>query len=103
MAAIIKIGDFDDFPLGEGRIVQVGRFTLAVFRAGDNVYAIDNTCPHEDRSLGEGMFENGKVTCPGHGWQFDVATGERILMPQIKVQTYRTIVNETKEVFVELP
>ena len=102
MSKLMKIGMLDDFSIGEGKIIEIENRKLAVFRAGDAVYAIDNTCPHEETSLGDGMFEDGKVTCPGHGWVFDVRTGEREYIPSIKVQTYKTTINENKDIFVEI-
>jgi nitrite reductase/ring-hydroxylating ferredoxin subunit len=51
----------------------------AVFRVGDVFYAVDDVCPHRTGPLSEGTLEFTRrgvlVTCPFHGWQFDLATG----------------------------
>jgi nitrite reductase/ring-hydroxylating ferredoxin subunit len=50
---------------------------VAVFRAGTGLACVADTCPHAGARLSEGPYENGVVTCPAHGSQFDVLTGER--------------------------
>jgi 3-phenylpropionate/trans-cinnamate dioxygenase ferredoxin subunit len=44
-------------------------------------YAVDDTCSHEECSLGEGYLEDGAVECPCHGATFDVRTGEVLALP----------------------
>ncbi|MBI4173229.1 MAG: non-heme iron oxygenase ferredoxin subunit [Candidatus Aenigmarchaeota archaeon] len=62
---------------------------IALYFADGNVYATDNTCPHENGPLGEGFLEGKIITCPMHGWQFDVRTGRHAFMPGIKVPTFK--------------
>ncbi len=60
----------------EGRtLVEHDGRAIAVFRVGDDVYAIANTCPHEGNPLVEGEVLGGNLTCAYHGWTFDLATG----------------------------
>ncbi len=49
---------------------------VALFNVGGEIFALDNTCPHAGGPLGEGSLEATIVTCPWHGWSFDVKTGE---------------------------
>lgn len=56
-----------DLPEGRGRHVRKGRLDLAVFRVGDTVYAIDDSCPHAGGSLANGRLHGTRVRCPVHG------------------------------------
>lgn len=59
-----------------GKKVIVNGESIVLFRIEKSIYAIANTCPHQHfQLLHEGLFENGIVTCPMHGWSYDVKTG----------------------------
>ncbi|TYB47024.1 Rieske 2Fe-2S domain-containing protein [Actinomadura chibensis] len=67
-------------PLAEVRrrrrlAVTVAGRRIALFLVGGDVYALDDTCVHKQRSLSKGAVLNGRVICPGHQWVFDPATG----------------------------
>jgi nitrite reductase (NADH) small subunit len=55
--------------------VEAGGVAIALFAAGDRVYAFADACVHQERSLAKGTLLHGKVICPGHQWQFDLETG----------------------------
>ena len=66
----------DSVPEGQGLVVRVhDRLRVAIFRIGDAVYAIDDRCPHQGASLGEGALSGTIVACPWHGFLVDVTTG----------------------------
>jgi nitrite reductase/ring-hydroxylating ferredoxin subunit len=71
-----KIGAASGILAGRGRTVDVGGKSIAVFNIGGNFHAIDNACTHVGGSLGNGSLDGTTVTCPWHGAQFDVTTGE---------------------------
>ncbi len=56
-------------------LVDLGGETVAVFKTPQGFRACQNVCPHAGGSLGEGNVEGGTVTCPLHGWQFNLQTG----------------------------
>jgi nitrite reductase (NADH) small subunit len=56
--------------------VRIGDLTIALFWIKGNVYALADTCIHEQRQLSKGSILFGKVICPGHQWKFDPETGE---------------------------
>ena len=56
--------------------VTVGDTTIALFWIKGKVYALADTCIHEQRQLSKGAILFGKVVCPGHQWKFDPETGE---------------------------
>lgn len=98
----VKVATAAELPAGQGRVVQVGGQTLALFNVDAQFYAIDNTCLHRGGPLGEGELEGRLVTCPWHGWRWDVATGANANNPAVKVACFPVAV-ENGEVFVELP
>src|SRR5690554_8083269 len=55
--------------------VQVGGQTVALFASGDQVYAVDNRCPHMGFPLDRGTVRDGILTCHWHHARFDLATG----------------------------
>src|SRR5947208_16207749 len=59
-----------------GRLVaRVGAHTLCLFADGDDVYAVDNRCPHMGFPLHRGTIGDGILTCHWHHARFDLATG----------------------------
>jgi anthranilate 1,2-dioxygenase ferredoxin subunit len=56
--------------------VTVGDLPIALFWIKGNIYALADTCIHEQRQLSKGSILFGKVVCPGHQWKFDPETGE---------------------------
>jgi nitrite reductase/ring-hydroxylating ferredoxin subunit len=54
---------------------------ITIFRDGDAFYALDDTCPHERSSLGEGWLEDGEIECPLHQSRFNLKTGAVTCLP----------------------
>lgn len=88
MANFVKVGRRGDIAEGAGKTVQVGGKQVALFNAGGNFYAIDNVCLHRKGPLGEGDLEGTIVTCPWHGWQYDITTGCNVDDPALKVACF---------------
>ncbi len=85
----IEIGAIDTLPRGRGVRVTVGEERIAMFRIGNEVYAIGDRCSHAEASLAEGEVFDHEVECPRHGSEFDLATGEALSLPATKpVPTY---------------
>jgi nitrite reductase/ring-hydroxylating ferredoxin subunit len=65
---------------------------LAVYHVGSRFAACADRCPHAGGTLSEGEVESGVVTCPRHGSQFDVSTGERLRGPaDTDIATWPTV------------
>lgn len=89
-----SIGPVERFPVGRWTIVTEAGREIGVFNDGDRLHAVRNKCPHEGAAVcvqpltgtmlpsAPGHFEYGMdelvLTCPWHGWQFDVRSGEMI-------------------------
>ena len=88
MAVLTKVAKKSEIPVGTGKVVEVGGKPLAIFNCEGAFYAVDNTCVHRGGPLGEGSLAGKTVTCPWHGWEYDVTTGTCQTMPNAKVQRY---------------
>ena len=75
MTEFCNVAKRSDLPEGKGRMCPVQGRTVALFNLEGSFYAIDNTCPHRGGPLAEGSLQEGIVTCPWHGFRFDVKTG----------------------------
>ncbi|MBI4175608.1 MAG: Rieske 2Fe-2S domain-containing protein [Candidatus Aenigmarchaeota archaeon] len=87
--AFIEAARVDELKPGSSKTVSVKGQEIALHNVGGNVYATTNTCPHRGGPLGEGSLNGEVVTCPWHGWQFDVKTGVSPVVPTAKVQTFQ--------------
>ena len=74
----VAVGRTGDVPLWEGRRVTIAGRRIAIFRTEDGLHAVSADCPHADGPLQDGLVADGCVTCPLHGWRFDLRDGERI-------------------------
>src|SRR5262249_15554206 len=95
-------GKIGDVPAGEGRIVEGAGRNLAVFNVDGTYHAIDNFCPHRGGPLGDGDLNGTVVTCPWHGWRWDVTSGANTNNPAVRVPCFPVTV-EQGEIYVELP
>ena len=75
MANFVRVAATSEIPAGQGKTVDVNGKQIAVFNCDGTFFAIDNTCKHQGGPLGEGELEGNVVTCPWHGWTYDVTTG----------------------------
>jgi len=89
MAEFVKVVGTNDVAPGTGMVAEVNGQTVAVFNVNGTFYAIDNTCVHRGGPLGEGELEGDIVTCPWHGWQYNVKTGTSTTNPSACVKTYQ--------------
>jgi nitrite reductase (NADH) small subunit len=69
---------FDELIEGRGRCVDLDQYSLALFRRGDEVFALENACPHRGGPLCEGDVQEGVVYCPLHAWGFDLRSGRAV-------------------------
>jgi len=88
MPKYIKVAKVNEMPPGTAREFHADGKVIALFNVDGQFFAIDNTCLHRGGPLGQGALEDKVVTCPWHGWQYDVTTGTLVSNQEIKVQTY---------------
>lgn len=93
MAKLVKIAETNDLPAGQARAFDVEGRRVAVFNVGGSFYALDDTCPHAGGPLSEGDVQEGKVTCPWHGADFDLRSGAVLSPPAFEgVRSYKVVV-----------
>ncbi len=115
----VDVGPIDAFADGEVRRVEVGGRGLAIVRQGSTCYALRDVCPHQGARLSAGRIEGtalahcpgdeivlgcaGEIlSCPWHGWEYDVRTGRSLCEPEkVRVRTYPANV-EAGRVVVDL-
>ncbi|MFO0950948.1 MAG: Rieske 2Fe-2S domain-containing protein [Isosphaeraceae bacterium] len=102
MPGFVKMATLEELPPGGKKEVEHGGRIFALFNVGGVISAIDGVCPHQGGPLADGALEGTTVTCPWHGWQFDVCTGKTPLGPRIKQAVYGVKV-EGQDVLVEVP
>lgn len=88
MANFVRVAATGDIPAGQGKTVEVDGKKIAVFNCDGTFYAIDDTCKHRGGPLGEGELDGSIVTCPWHGWTYDVTTGVCADDPGVCVDKY---------------
>jgi len=101
MSKFVTVAQSDALREGAGKCVKVGTQEIALFRVGDEFYAIDNACTHYGAALCHGMVQGHKVACPWHCWQFDMTSGKCLTVPGRDLKSYPVRV-EAGEVQIEI-
>jgi nitrite reductase/ring-hydroxylating ferredoxin subunit len=86
------VAEVDEIPPGQRKIVDVARRSIGIFNLGGEFFALRNKCPHQGAPLclgklwgrvtasvpGEFEYQPGGeiITCPHHGWEFSIRTGQ---------------------------
>ena len=90
----LKAGPVENFPPGGTRVKVKGR-EVAVFRIGDDFYALGDRCSHAEASLAEGEVFDHEVECPLHGAGFDLRTGQHLSLPATRpVPSYQVRIED---------
>ena len=106
------VGPLSDFPAGTHKVVQVRKLKIGVFNLDGEIFALPNICPHQFGPLCEGTVNgtmacdaatgwkyawvrDGEVlTCPWHGWEFDIPTGRALARAKVRIRTYPVTVED---------
>ena len=100
--AEVKVARVSQVASGTGTVISAEGRAIAVFNVGGTFYAIANECTHLGGPLGKGRLDGTTVTCPWHGSQFDVTSGEVKKGPARRsVATYPVRV-QGDDVFVQI-
>ena len=101
MANYVKVASVSQVAPGSGIVASVNDKEVAVFNVDGTFFAIDNVCKHRGGPLGEGELDGDTVTCPWHGWQYNVKTGVCLTKDGITMDRYDVrVVNEDIEIAV---
>ncbi len=101
MGKWIEAGDVQEFPAESKSCVEVSGFSLVICHVKGALHAAANICPHAGLPLGDGDMTGTLLTCPYHGYTYDMTTGRNfddphdalLIMFPIRVQDGRVEVN----------
>jgi nitrite reductase/ring-hydroxylating ferredoxin subunit len=99
--AFLRAAKKEEVPPGTIREFQIDGKTFALANVEGKLFAINNVCLHRGGPLGQGELSGQIVTCPWHGWRYDVTTGRVAINPAVGVETYRVEVRGD-DVFVDV-
>ena len=106
------VGSIHDLSPGSHRVIRVGTLEIGIFNVQGALYALPNVCTHQFGPLCEGtvngtsacnaqtgwryawMREGEIVTCPWHGLEFDIITGQCLAQPALRLRQYRITVED---------
>ena len=86
---------------GAAKTVNVDGVDILLCNVQGEIYAIEDVCTHDGGPLDQGTLEDTCVTCPRHGAQFDVTTGEAITLPAVMPLMTFPVRVEDDDIFVE--
>ena len=75
----VRVAKLAELEPGQPKMVEVEGTQVMLARVGESVYACGDMCMHQGGPLSEGKLVGTKVTCPWHGWMYDVKTGQCLL------------------------
>jgi nitrite reductase/ring-hydroxylating ferredoxin subunit len=115
-----RAASLEEIDTGDRLLVEIAGLEIVLFNLDGEIHAIGNYCVHQSGPLGEGFVSgtisadvNGDgweysyecdgefVSCPWHGWQFDIKTGEHLSDDENRIPTFETVIRDG-EVYVEL-
>ncbi len=84
----VSVADSSAVGENESGEFLVGKDVVAVFRQNGELYAVDGICAHQGGPIAKGFVDQKCVTCPWHGWQYDISTGENMLTKRKMLRTF---------------
>ncbi len=88
MGDFLPVAEASEVPPGTSKVVVVAGHLVALFNVDGTFYALSNTCLHRGGPVGEGELDDAVVTCPVHGWQYDVRTGRNLANPTARLRQF---------------
>lgn len=97
---IVRVAAHSDIPPGRMAYVDVDGLPIALANVAGVIYAFGDACRHEGGPLSAGALIGETITCPWHGWAYDIRTGKAIVPPiGIRIPVYEVRL-EGDDVFV---
>lgn len=109
------VGEASEFPEGTHKVVRVGRRKIGIFNIDGAFYGLPNICAHQTGPLCEGKktggtliarkendwkpewaYEGEVMACLWHGLEYHIPTGQCLAFPEIKLRTYKVVVEDGK-------
>lgn len=98
----LRLASAGDCPPGSAVELVASDRIVALYNVDGEFFALDGVCPHQGGPLGKGELRGCVVTCPWHGWQFDVRSGQHQTSASVRQQGFEVRV-ENDDVMVLVP
>jgi nitrite reductase (NADH) small subunit len=98
MDDLIKVGDYSQFPPGEGRKCLLRGEEIGIFNLGDKFKAVSNKCPHKGGPLSDGMVLGSEVICPIHSLKVNLTNGD-VASEDKKTKVF-DVLNQNGEIYI---
>jgi nitrite reductase/ring-hydroxylating ferredoxin subunit len=98
----VLVGSVAEFASAGRKVVEVEGVSIGVFHVDGQWYALQNSCLHRGGPVCNGPLVGGVLTCPWHGYQYSLLTGELLIDPSVKLPRYPVEVRDD-EVYLRVP
>ncbi len=88
MPEFVRVARASEVPPGSAKVIVVLGHPVALFNVDGSFYAVSNVCLHRGGPIGEGLLDGSVVTCPLHGWEYDVRTGKNLANPTARLRAF---------------
>lgn len=114
-STLYHVTSVDDMEEGDRLLVDIDGQSIAIFRGSEEFYAISNYCQHQGGPMCKGRMLNPldskknedkwelsqdsevpTVSCPWHGWEYELETGQHVAPTKYNLPTYDTMVKDGK-------
>lgn len=86
--AFVQVGPVSALPPGAVMEARIGDEAYAICNVDGELHALSGVCPHAGGPIGQGLLENGLVSCPWHLWAYDCRTGENDYDPTVRLERF---------------
>lgn len=97
-----RVAGAADLPAGEVRLLEVDGQRVCLARTDAGLFAVDDTCSHEEESLSEGWLDGDCIECPAHNSVFDLRTGEALTLPATEPVRTFTVTEDGDDVLITI-
>jgi nitrite reductase/ring-hydroxylating ferredoxin subunit len=98
----VAVGRADDIPDGERKIIEVENLSIGIFHHEGQWYAVRNSCLHRGGPVATGALKDGILTCPWHGYQYHLTSGELLSDPKARLAMYPVELRDG-EIHLQIP
>ncbi len=84
----VLVGRVDEIPEGERKIIEFEGLSIGVFHHRGEWYALSNKCLHRSGPVCAGPLDGDTLTCPWHGYQYNLVTGQMLLDSETSLPSY---------------
>ncbi|MBI5033151.1 MAG: Rieske 2Fe-2S domain-containing protein [Chloroflexi bacterium] len=90
----VVVGKVEEIPEGERKLIDIDGLSIGIFHFEGGWYAIRNLCLHRGGPVATGTLAHCTLTCPWHGFQYDITDGHLLVDPKAKLDTYPVSVKD---------